>query len=155
MKKWISSDICPFKMRPLSSLEMLSSKYLVAECSVAEWWSPPVLTMFWRHLLCPSSGLSKKTLHLLGGKKKEYFWAALKMEAASFSKSGKCLPLNMVSCEKTWIFISPVWEPCVFLSKQIATLYFEYKYTKKPFGNLEIVIEIWCFIHNNFGPPKF
>jgi hypothetical protein len=44
VKKWISSDIWPFKMRPLSGLAMLSSVQLVAECNVAEWWSPLVLT---------------------------------------------------------------------------------------------------------------
>jgi hypothetical protein len=108
VKKWISSDIWPFKMRPLSGLAMLSSKQLVAECSVAEWWSPLVLTYVLEALGVSIFRVVQEDPPSLRCSQKEYFGASQKMEAASSSKFGGCLPLNMVSCEKTWIFISTV-----------------------------------------------
>jgi hypothetical protein len=109
VKEWISSDIWPFKMRPLSGLEMLNSKHLVAECHVAEWWSPLVLTYVLEALAASIFRVVQEDPpSLRWSKKKEYIWASLKIEAASSSKFGKCLPLNMVWCEKTWILISTV-----------------------------------------------
>jgi len=86
VKKWISLDIWAFKLRPLSILEMLSSKHIVAECNAAEWWIPPVLTYVLEELATSIFRVVQEDPPSLRWYKKEYFWASLKIEAASSSK---------------------------------------------------------------------
>ena len=106
VKKWISLDIWAFKLRPLSILEMLSSKHIVAECNAAEWWSPPVLTYVLEELATSIFRVVQEDPPSLRWYKKRVLLSFPEDRGSKLLQIGKCLPLNIMSCEKTWIFIS-------------------------------------------------